>query len=87
MAEEALSRKTDEKGKFEGLPLESSPYTQYRDMEDYKLQGYGTQGHQQPQPGHGGGASTNAPTASAGRAASDAKLSPTDHPVNRQGVP
>ncbi|KAF5961202.1 hypothetical protein ACSBR2_009856 [Camellia fascicularis] len=47
----------------EGLPMESSPYTQYKDLEDYKRQGYGTQGHQQPKPG-GGGGSTDAPTLS-----------------------
>ncbi|KAM7516473.1 hypothetical protein LguiA_006056 [Lonicera macranthoides] len=64
----------ENKGKLEGLPTESSPYTHYKDVEDYKQQGYGTQGHLQPQPGRGAGA-TDAPTPSA-----------TDT-VNRQGVP
>ncbi|KAL6959237.1 hypothetical protein U1Q18_039171 [Sarracenia purpurea var. burkii] len=63
----------ESKGKLEGLPVETSPYTQYKDVEDYKRRGYGTQGHQQPKPGRGGGA-TDAPTLSGGAAASEAQL-------------
>ena len=64
----------EEKGKTEGLPIESSPYTQYKDIEDYKKQGYGTEGHQQPQVGRGSGG-TDAPTLSGGAPVSD--ISPT----------
>lgn len=37
-----MERKENEEkgGKLEGLPVNSSPYTQYKDMEDYKQQGY-----------------------------------------------
>lgn len=53
----------EEKGRVEGLPLESSPYVKYNDMEEYKRNAYGTQGHLQPKPNQGGG-STDAPTPS-----------------------
>lgn len=45
-----------------GLPTETSPYTQYKDLEDYKQKGYGTQGHMEPKPGLGAANSTDAPT-------------------------
>lgn len=45
----------------QGLPMESSPYVKYTDLEDYKNKGYGTQGHLQPKP-HQGGIGTDAPT-------------------------
>jgi len=45
------------------LPLETSPYTKYEDIEDYKKNAYGTSGHQDVKPGHGGG-TTDAPTPS-----------------------
>ncbi|KAL3736479.1 hypothetical protein ACJRO7_025426 [Eucalyptus globulus] len=48
------------KASLEGLPLESSPYVKYTDLKDYKNIAYGTQGHLEPKPGHGGG--TDAPT-------------------------
>ncbi|OIT39354.1 hypothetical protein A4A49_14208 [Nicotiana attenuata] len=60
---ERKTEKEEEKGKLEGLPVNTSPYTQYKDLEDYKKQGYGTQGHQQPNPGRGAASSTDAPTA------------------------
>ncbi|KAL0431514.1 UNVERIFIED_CONTAM: hypothetical protein Sradi_0777400 [Sesamum radiatum] len=83
--------KKEESGKkvnLEGLPVETSPYTQYKDVEDYKKQGYGTQGHLQPQPGHGAAGSTDAPTLAGRTDAADprAQLSATDA-INRQGVP
>nr|AAC49859.1 PvLEA-18 [Phaseolus vulgaris] len=59
-------KKTEsEQGKvnLEGLPTEDSPYVKYKDLEDYKQQGYGTQGHQEPKTGRGAGA-TEAPTLS-----------------------
>ncbi|CAN6541925.1 unnamed protein product [Malus baccata var. baccata] len=52
------------KGKVEeGLPMKGSPYLQYDNLEDYKRQAYGTEGHQQVEPGRGAG-STEAPTVS-----------------------
>ncbi|XP_042506884.1 uncharacterized protein LOC122083223 [Macadamia integrifolia] len=53
---------------LEGLPLESSPYVKYSDLEDYKRKGYGTEGHLEPKPGRGAGA-TDAPTLSGGAVA------------------
>ncbi|KAL5556842.1 hypothetical protein UlMin_039078 [Ulmus minor] len=55
-------------GKLEGLPMEDSPYLQYKDLEEYKDKAYGTQGHQEPKPGRGAGGSTDAPTISGGAA-------------------
>lgn len=69
----------EKKGNSEGLPMETSPYTQYKDLEDYKKQGYGTQGHLQPQPGRGAASSTDAPTETGGgRTNPQAQLSATD---------
>lgn len=67
------------------LPFDTSPYTQYKDLEDYKQKGYGTHGHQQVKPGRGAASSTDAPTLSGGGSA-QAQLSATDN-INRQGVP
>uniref|UniRef100_A0A7N1A1B8 Uncharacterized protein n=1 Tax=Kalanchoe fedtschenkoi TaxID=63787 RepID=A0A7N1A1B8_KALFE len=53
---------SQQQGKYEGLPVETSPYTQYSDLEDYKQQGYGAQGHQEPKTGRGAAGSTDAPT-------------------------
>ncbi|KAK3032901.1 hypothetical protein RJ639_034949 [Escallonia herrerae] len=78
---------SEEKGKLQGLPLESSPYMQYNDLEDYKRQGYGTEGHLQPQPGRGAG-STDAPTLSGGGAPPDSQANHSaTGTINRQGVP
>ncbi|CAA7025176.1 unnamed protein product [Microthlaspi erraticum] len=51
------------------LPLETSPYTKYEDIEDYKKNAYGTTGHQDVKPGQGGG-TTDAPTLSGSAPAS-----------------
>nr|DAD21159.1 TPA_asm: hypothetical protein HUJ06_022622 [Nelumbo nucifera] len=56
---------TNQKETVERLPLESSPYVRYSDLEDYKRQAYGTQGHLDPKQGLGGG-STDAPTLGGG---------------------
>ena len=77
--------KEEKGGKLEGLPVNTSPYTQYKDLEDYKQQGYGTQGHLQPQPGCGASASVDAPTGDAIPPA--AQLSSTTNAVNRRAVP
>ncbi|KAL8528777.1 hypothetical protein ACS0TY_006295 [Phlomoides rotata] len=73
----------EKKSSVEGLPIDTSPYTQYKDLEDYKKQGYGTEGHLQPNPGRGAAASTDAPTLTGGGAN---PTSSTDA-VNRQAVP
>ncbi|KAK4367809.1 hypothetical protein RND71_011601 [Anisodus tanguticus] len=85
--EKQSDKKESDKSKLEGLPVDTSPYTQYKDLEDYKKQGYGTQGHQQPNPGRGAASSTDAPTLSGGGSASaQSQLSATDT-INRQGDP
>lgn len=64
----------ENKASLEGLlPLESSPYVKYTDLEDYKNKAYGTQGHLEPKPGQGGGG-TDAPTLS-GSGLSDINVS------------
>ncbi|XP_050378646.1 uncharacterized protein LOC126795958 [Argentina anserina] len=64
--------------------MKDSPYLQYDNLEDYKRQGYGTEGHQQVQPGRGAG-STEGPTESGASAASKEDVSATET-INRQGV-
>lgn len=73
------------KENHEGLPMKDSPYLKYKDLEDYKRQGYGTQGHQEPKQGRGAGA-TEAPTLSGAAVSSEAQATAADA-VNRQGVP
>ncbi|KDP32041.1 hypothetical protein JCGZ_12502 [Jatropha curcas] len=76
----------EKKEKLEGLPVEDSPYLQYKDLEDYKLKGYGTQGHLQPKPGRGAGA-TDAPTLSGGSVPRDADVSTIDAITSRPKKP
>ena len=71
-------------GRLEGLSMETSPYTQYSDLEDYKRKGYGTEGHLQPKPG--GGDATDAPTMSGSSVSSLSRLSAADA-MNRHGIP
>ena len=73
------------KGSIEGLPFEDSPYLKCKDLEDYKCQGYGTQGHQQPKPGRGPGA-TDAATLSGADVSSQAQANATDV-VDSKGAP
>ncbi|CAN6562880.1 unnamed protein product [Malus baccata var. baccata] len=61
----------------EGLPMKDSPYMQYEDLEDYKRQAYGTQGHQQVQPGRGAG-STEGPTVSGATITSQGMMDDVD---------
>ncbi|KAK9135618.1 hypothetical protein Syun_014948 [Stephania yunnanensis] len=64
LKEEHKSESGAEKENTEAeLPMQSSPYVKYSDLEDYKRQGYGTEGHIEPKPDQGGGA-TDAPTLS-----------------------
>ncbi|KAL6655365.1 hypothetical protein ACP70R_006191 [Stipagrostis hirtigluma subsp. patula] len=44
------------------LPTETSPYVQYDGLEDYKLRGYGAQGHLPVSDVPHGGSGTDAPT-------------------------
>lgn len=62
----------------DGLPMESSPYMRYTDLEDYKLQGYGTEGHLQPKP-IPAGSGTDAPTVS-GKGIHEARALDTQAP-------
>ncbi|XWS41809.1 hypothetical protein CRYUN_Cryun17cG0114800 [Craigia yunnanensis] len=78
--------KEEKKESLEGLPMEDSPYLKYKDMEDYKRQGYGTEGHQQPKPGRGAASSTDDPTVSGANLSSERDFAATDT-INRQGVP
>ncbi|GKV33408.1 hypothetical protein SLEP1_g41927 [Rubroshorea leprosula] len=68
MASQQLKRnsETEEEKKsstLEGLPLESSPHVKYEDIEDYRLNAYGTQAHLPVRTGQRGGG-TDAPTLS-----------------------
>ena len=88
--EAQLQRETKEqsesgKESIEGLQFQNSPYLQYKDLEDYKRQGYGTQGHKQPKPGRGGGA-TEAPTLSGASVSSEAQFTARDA-MHRGGGP
>ncbi|MFQ6648861.1 hypothetical protein Gotur_020857 [Gossypium turneri] len=47
---------------LQGLPVNTSPYVNYKDMEEYKQKGYGTEGHQQVQQKKSASGSTDAPT-------------------------
>ncbi|KAK0606061.1 hypothetical protein LWI29_033766 [Acer saccharum] len=78
-------KKKNKEVNLEGIPMEDSPYVNYKDLEDYKLQGYGTQGHQQPTLGRGAGG-TDAPTPSGATVPSKPDVSATDV-INRRGVP
>ncbi|XP_058735251.1 uncharacterized protein LOC131607246 [Vicia villosa] len=62
------------KGSTEEVPFnKDSPYLKYDNLEDYKKQGYGTEGHQQPTEGRGAG-STEAPTPSGADVSSEAEF-------------
>ncbi|CAK7345986.1 unnamed protein product [Dovyalis caffra] len=74
----------EKKGRLEGLPVESSPYLKYKDLEDYKLKAYGTEGHQEVKPDQGGGG-TDAPTLS-GNGLSRGKAAIIDG-ADRLGIP
>ncbi|PKA54273.1 hypothetical protein AXF42_Ash000106 [Apostasia shenzhenica] len=76
-------QRAQEKG-MEELPLESSPYVKYTDLEDYKQKGYGTQGHHQPVENRRTGGATEAPTLS-GSGLSPAEAGAADA-MNRLGA-
>ncbi|KAH7511002.1 hypothetical protein ACOSP7_011329 [Xanthoceras sorbifolium] len=84
MSPPSAKAQQEKKATLEGLPLESSPYVKYSDLEDYKRQAYGTQGHLEVKPNQGGGG-TDAPTlAGTGLSQSQADLFDA---ANRQGIP
>ncbi|KAM0970834.1 hypothetical protein ACFX13_019109 [Malus domestica] len=67
------------KGKVEEeLSMKDSPYLQYDNLEDYKRQAYGTEGHQQVEPGRGAG-STEAPTVSGTTVSSQGIMDDVDY--------
>ncbi|KAL1224444.1 hypothetical protein V5N11_014405 [Cardamine amara subsp. amara] len=55
-------KKTEQEVKDSELPT-NSPYVATGTLEDYKMKGYGAEGHKEPKAGLGGG-STDAPTVS-----------------------
>ncbi|XP_058735854.1 uncharacterized protein LOC131607921 [Vicia villosa] len=73
------------KGAIEGLAIEHSPYLNYKDLEDYKNQGYGAQGHEQPKEGRGAGA-TEAPTLSGADVSLQGQFNVADA-AHRKSVP
>ncbi|XP_047945642.1 uncharacterized protein LOC125192177 [Salvia hispanica] len=79
-----MERKNEDKLNLE-VVVESSPYTQFKDIEDYKQQAYGAQGHQQPKPGRGAASSTDAPTL-AGAAATDPQAQLSTNPTDRKSA-
>ncbi|KAK7330984.1 hypothetical protein VNO77_25191 [Canavalia gladiata] len=83
--ENQTEKKAESESGKEGLPMKDSPYLQYKDVEDYKRQGYGTHGHQEPNPNQGAGA-TEAPTLSGAAVSSESEFKATDA-INRKGVP
>ncbi|XP_021893700.1 uncharacterized protein LOC110811490 [Carica papaya] len=63
--EEERNAEKKKESLVEGLPMESSPYLKYSDLEDYKHNGYGTSGHLPVKLDQIGGA-TDAPTPAGG---------------------
>ncbi|ERN11773.1 uncharacterized protein LOC110007760 [Amborella trichopoda] len=72
------------------LPLESSPYVKYSNLEDYKRQAYGTDGqHLEPVNNQRGGGATEGPTLSgSGLSQAQAKaMAMAMDQANRSGIP
>ena len=65
-AMEAAKERRERRVAYEGdavqLPTETSPYVRYEDLEDYKMHGYGAQGHLPVSDVPHGGSGTDAPT-------------------------
>ncbi|XP_020276801.1 uncharacterized protein LOC109851108 [Asparagus officinalis] len=66
------------------LPLESSPYVKYSDIEDYKQNAYGTRGHLPVAETQRGAGATDAPTLS-GSGLSEGQVDFLDS-MNRHGA-
>ncbi|KAK0604389.1 hypothetical protein LWI29_015221 [Acer saccharum] len=84
MSPSAKTQQQEKNETLEGLLMESSPYLKYTDLEDYKRQAYGTQGHLEVKPNQGGGG-TDAPTL-AGTGLTQGQAEAVDA-ANRQGIP
>ncbi|XP_031270134.1 uncharacterized protein LOC116128550 [Pistacia vera] len=63
MTRKAEGENQEKKATVEGLPLESSPYVKYTNLEDYKRNAYGSEGHLPVKLNQSGGG-TDAPTIS-----------------------
>lgn len=59
---ERQQRKVADEGDTVQLPTETSPYVQHEGIEDYKMRGYGAQGHLPVADVPHGGSGTEAPT-------------------------
>ncbi|KAF7828650.1 seed maturation protein PM35 [Senna tora] len=70
------------KGGLEGLPMQESPYVKYKDLEEYKRQGYGVEGHLQPKTTSRGAGATEAPTISGAAVSSEDECKVTEHQVS-----
>ncbi|PAN13037.1 hypothetical protein PAHAL_2G309400 [Panicum hallii] len=61
-AKERRERLAADEGDAVQLPTETSPYVRYEGLEDYKMRGYGAQGHLPVSDVPHGGSGTDAPT-------------------------
>ncbi|OEL37379.1 hypothetical protein BAE44_0001603 [Dichanthelium oligosanthes] len=77
---ERQQRKAADEGDTVQLPTETSPYVQHEGLEDYKMRGYGAQGHLPVSDVPHGGSGTDAPTVP-GNAVPVAKPKHQDHDV------
>ncbi|KAJ8765488.1 hypothetical protein K2173_014610 [Erythroxylum novogranatense] len=56
---EDIDHENGKRSTEEGIPVEDSPYVNYKDLEDYKFKAYGAEGHEQPESGRRGAGATN----------------------------
>lgn len=82
--QQQLKREEEASAKSNELPLESSPYVKYSDLEEYKKNAYGTQGHLPVVDNNRGAGATDAPTIS-GNGLSEGQVDLLDF-MNRHGA-